>query len=201
MNEALIIILAFLWALVLLPGAIRARRSSTHATVGGFNRAMEVLRQPPDGRQLMVPGDADRIVSAPAGAPTPGGGRAGGTPRRSVDREVLEQRRRVFFAGLGTVGVLLPLAVFVGGFFWTLFLVVAAGLGGYTALLRRWKLQRDEAREIVRDLSAARPRSAADQSNGHRPERVAVGSTWSTARQPDERREDGSSVRIRAWSD
>lgn len=67
MNEALVLLL-LLWAVLLIPGALRSRRSSPHATVGGFSRAMDVLRARPDtgrdgqGRQVMVPVDASRIV-------------------------------------------------------------------------------------------------------------------------------------------
>jgi hypothetical protein len=51
-SEALVL-LVILWAAALVPSAVRARNASPHVTVGGFERAMEVLRSEqrstPDG--------------------------------------------------------------------------------------------------------------------------------------------------------
>lgn len=175
MNEALLLILAFLWALMLLPGAIRARRSSPRATVGGFHHAMEVLRDRPAGRSVMVPHDSDRIVHAPMGAgpharvaaerPPEVGSGAG--DRRDTARAVTGRRRRLFARLLmATVG-LLVVALIAGGLVWVLFGVSTTVLVGYAVVLRRWKLERDQAREVVRALPpTGRPGRRATRS-GH----------------------------------
>lgn len=169
MNEALVLILAFLWALALLPGAIRSRRRSPRVTVGGFQRAMDVLRQRPEGRSLMVLDDPARIVGAPTDGAAPAGDEGDGSPRgRARDvavgkaarrlrsgRDAMTRRRRLFVRLLVATGVLLVVAVPAGGLVWLLFGVSAVVLVVYVALLRRWKLQRDEARRVVRRLTRA----------------------------------------------
>lgn len=213
MNEALLVILAFLWALMLLPGAIRARRSSTRATVGGFHRAMEVLRQRPDGRQVMVPDDADRIVSRPAGS----GGtphervaaarqRGDGSDRAAASRELLRRRRRLFVRlGVATAG-LLVIALIAGGLVWLLFGLSAVALTGYAALLRRWKLERDQAREVVRDLTSVRderrpgpaPSGQPQEHPERRPARAVGGGVADYRLHPDGAGSSGN-VRLRSW--
>jgi hypothetical protein len=68
-NTALILLLALMWAVFLLPGALRARRSSPASSVGTFTRAMDVLarrdvliRRGREGRYVYVPSDAAAIV-------------------------------------------------------------------------------------------------------------------------------------------
>ena len=63
LDEVLLAALVIGWAVVLLPSALRSRRSTDPmTTVGGFTRAMSVLRDRPQGREIMVPNQADRIV-------------------------------------------------------------------------------------------------------------------------------------------
>ena len=135
MNEALVMLLALLWALVLLPSIVRSRRSSLHVTVGGFERAMDVLRQRPSGRQVMVPGDSRRIVQ--------------GQRRRAA---LIERRRRAFTGLVGATTLTFLLAVIVGSGFWLLFGLSTGLLISYVALLLRLKNQRDQARSVVREL-------------------------------------------------
>lgn len=186
MNEALIVILAVIWAVILLPGAIRSRRRSPRNTVGGFEHAMDVLnhrrRVPaPGGRELMVPADATRIVT--------------GDRRSSVLR-----RRRRLFAGLLVTAVLLVLIALVAGGSW--WLPAAASLGAlasYVTLLRRWKLQQQQAASQVVRLPERRERPAAEPSEelvsvaGGSPHGVPV------ATRPDEPWPAEASVRIRRW--
>ena len=146
MNEA-IVLLVLLWAVVLVPGAIRSRnRTSPHATVGGFERAMDVLRSKPGvGRELLVPRDAGRIVTRDVNRDAPRG------PYRGED-PVTARRRAWFVRLLGGTGATFFLAVVFGGWLWLPFLVSALLAGGYTALLRHLKIQRDEARRVVREI-------------------------------------------------
>lgn len=173
MNEALVL-LVLLWAALLVPSALRSRTGSPHATVGGFERAMDVLKSPSHrsgGRQLLVPGDAGRIVDhvgiAPVEEPR---------PYRREDPRV--QARRTWFLRLvaGTV-VSIVLAVVFGGVLWAVAGLSLAATGAYVALLRRWKVQADQVRSVVRQLEA----DAA-------PQRVPVGAAVGE-----------SSVRLRRW--
>jgi hypothetical protein len=160
-NEAIVLLL-LLWAVLLLPGALRSRNSSPHSTVGGFSRAMDVLRSKPSpGRELMVPGDAGRIV-------------AKGLTRESAetveDREaahrgaayreedsVVARRRAWFLRLLAGTGASMLLVLAFGGWMWLPFTTLVLVTGGYVTLLRRLKLQHDHARRVVRDLALVRP--------------------------------------------
>ncbi len=175
MNEALVL-LVLLWAALLVPSALRSRTGSPHATVGGFERAMDVLKTSPqrsNGRHLMVPGDAGRIVDHEgiAAAEQP-------KPYRREDPRV--EARRVWFLRLvaGTAASLL-LAIVFGGVLWGVALLAVGATGAYVALLRRWKLQADQVRSVVRELEAD-----GDQ------QKVLVGAAVG---------ENAGSVRLRRW--
>jgi hypothetical protein len=153
-SEALVL-LVLLWAVLLVPGALRSRNSSPHVTVGGFERAMDVLRNDGrhlsrvSGRELFVPGDAGRIV----------GREVDGTIRAVRIRHedpVIAARRAWFLRATVGTGAAFVLAVVVGGWLWAPFLLAALGTGGYVVLLRHLKIQRDEARRVVRELDLHR---------------------------------------------
>lgn len=168
-NEAIVLLL-LLWAVLLLPGAVRSRNSSPHTTVGGFARAMDVLRaKPGQGRELMVPGDAGRIVTGLSNEPVERPAGSGG-PARAED-PVIARRRSWFLRLLAATGLGLVLAVAVGGWLWLPFVMVALVTGGYVALLRHLKLQHDQARRVVADLELRRDGAPAE---AHEPQR-AVG--------------------------
>jgi hypothetical protein len=183
-SEALVL-LVLLWAVLLVPGALRSRNNSPHATVGGFERAMDVLRSEArgsgpgrgTGRELLVPRDACRIV-----------GREVDPTVRAVrirhEDPLVSQRRSWFLRSLVATGVAFVLAVIVGAWMWLPFLLTAAGTTGYAALLRHLKVQRDEARRVVRELDLHRVEPA--------PHRAAVGAELFA---------DGHGVRLRRWDD
>lgn len=161
MNEAIVLLL-LLWAVLLLPGALRSRRSSPHSTVGGFERAMDVLRSKPGhGRELMVPGDAGRIVTRNSAREAV----AAGSPPAEED-PVVARRRSWFLRLLAGTGMTLLLAIGLGGWLWLPFVALTLLTSGYTALLRHLKLQRDHARRVVHDLESRRPDAAA-RPDGH----------------------------------
>jgi hypothetical protein len=159
-NEAIVLLL-LLWAVLLLPGALRSRNSSPHTTVGGFSRAMDVLRtKPGQGRELMVPGDAGRIVtqglSRDAAEPAAGRDtRAAAYAPRGED-PVVARRRSWFLRLVVATAVGLPLVVAFGGWLWLPFTMLVLVTGGYVVLLRRLKLQHDQARRVVRELALHR---------------------------------------------
>jgi hypothetical protein len=189
-NEALVLVV-LLWAVLLIPSALRSRSSgSPHVTVGGFARAMDVLKTSPSspgsssgaGRQLLVPGDASRIVDhrRPPTRPRTTQGDDGAPPPlvSSTREDPTIAARRVWFLRLvgGTAGSLL-LAIAVGGaLLWTVALVAVASTGVYVALLRRWKVQRDEVRDVVRELEVppAEDRAPVDVAAGGERDGVAV---------------------------
>jgi hypothetical protein len=182
-SQALVL-LVLLWAVLLVPGALRSRKSSPHATVGGFERAMDVLRsdgRAPSGgagRQLLVPRDAGRIVGREVDATVRS------VPVRHED-PVVTSRRVWFLRGLVGTAVAMLLALTVGGWLWLPFVVTAAATGAYAALLRHLKVQRDEARRVVRELDLHR---VPDEL----PARAAVGAElWGA----------GAGVRLRRWDD
>jgi hypothetical protein len=181
-SEA-IVLLVLLWAVLLVPGALRSRNSSPHVTVGGFERAMDVLRNEGRGtgvdRQLLVPRDAGRIVGRDVD------GTVRSIPLRHED-PIVAQRRSWFVRAIAGTAVAFVLAVAIGGWMWLPFLLTGAGTGGYAALLRHLKVQRDEARRVVRELDL-------HQVAGHEvPERAAVGAElWTSDAAVRRRRSDG----------
>lgn len=154
MTEALVVLL-LVWAGMLVPGVRRSRNASPHVTVGGFERAMDVLRSEArtaeQGRSVLVPGDAQRIVGRDAVA-------AEAVPRwRRSDGGAIARRRAWFERSLVLSGIMAVLAAAFGGWLWIPAGVVWVLSGSYVAVLRRLKLQRDEARQVVRDLELHRP--------------------------------------------
>jgi len=194
-----VVILALLWALVLLPGAIRSRRSSPRTTVGGFEHAMDVLahHRGSQGRELMVPRDATKIVTG-----------------RSIRRTVLERRRRGFAVLTGATAGSLLLSILFGSALWLVFLVSCTALGGYVVLLLNLKAQRQQAARVVRQLPQDHlpVRSAVAGTDPvddfmliDEPEfaQAAVGAEsyggLQVATRPDEPWQASSGVRIRRW--
>jgi hypothetical protein len=199
-NEALVVMLALIWAIVLLPGAVRSRRANTMATVGGFERAMDVLRRQPDGRYLMVPEDAGRIVG-----PEGRGGTSHVPTRARREDPIIERRRLLFGRMLVATGVLLLAAVAFRGFAWTLFTLALATTVGYAALLRHLKLRREQVRAVVRELRGDTVIDIRDEQRIRDQQRmpVAVGSSpgVQVASRPDDPWEPMAGVRIRRWED
>lgn len=196
LDEVLLAALVVGWAAVLLPSALRSRRSTDPMlTVGGFTRAMSVLRGRPQGREIMVPHMADRIVrhdQHPPAASAP-------SSRRT---ELLARRRTVFVRLLVATGTSLLLAIALGGVLWPVFVVSALGLGGYVALLRHHKVERDAARRVVvHAFDDPRPSPRETWRELER-QPVAVGAEaggWQVATRPDAPWEGESTVRIRRW--
>lgn len=236
MSATLLLIGVVFLALV-VPAAIRSRRASVRVSVGGFERAMDSLRQPPSGgagtRAVMVPRDADRLALSPhtaerrdaddtadphrarldAGPGRPQPQRSGGKPRPDEPpgddarvvavappdgEDPLMVRRRATFTRMVTmVGALFVAAVFLRGILWWLFLGAVAVIAGYAVVLRRYKVQRDEARIVVRELQVEglAPRR-------RRTEPLAVGGEdfFPPTEPPDAGpKQTASSVRVRRW--
>jgi hypothetical protein len=205
-NEPLVVlVLVLIWAGLLVPSAFRSRSTSPHATVGGFERAMDVLRtdveesnmgRTPSGRGVMVPGDAGRIVERPlqgdVSTPPP--------PLASMRQSPVQARREAWFIrALAGVVATLVLSIVFGGWAWPLFVIALIGTAGYVGVLRHFKLQRDEARRVVADLDLHRDQAVIDVSDratgtSGMPAGVGAGATadpWAGS----------TTVRLRRWDD
>lgn len=172
MNEALIL-LVLVWAVLLIPSALRSRSStSPHVTVGRFKHAMDVLKSSPSRdakrggeRSLLVPVDAGRIVQRAdlsdeqhpdARQPDARHDAAGRPAVTHREDPAIAARRSWFLRLLAAAGVSVVAAPLLGGAAWVLALLAVAATAGYAVLLRRWKVQRDEVRAVVRELEPVR---------------------------------------------
>lgn len=154
-------LLGLAWATMLVPAAVRARNGSPKVTIEGFERAMDVLRSETNssngrsvapGRRVLVPRDAERIVERTIETRPVTRVRR---PPRGDGRMAL---RRAWFERLLALLVLsLAVAVFVGGWAWVGVGLVGVVTIGYAVLLRRLKLQRDQARHVLRSLRTEAP--------------------------------------------
>lgn len=183
MTAELLVLLGLIWAVLFLPGAVRAHNTSPHVTVGGFERAMSVLRSEGQrrgggGRRLMVPDDPARIVARPAYDGSPA------VTAPSAEDPVVTRRRAWFVRALLACVATLGFALLVQGAAWLLFLGTVAATAAYVAVLLRLKQQRDQARAVVRELDLRdQPLATAGQ--------VAVGG--------EEAWVGSGSVRLRRW--
>jgi len=128
------------WVAVLAASALRSRQTSPVATVGGFERAMNALEVDPRSSH-------GRPGSQPAQPPL---------VRRREDPMTVLRRTRFFRLSVASIASLI-IAIVLGGFFWIAALGVTAVTVGYAVVLRRLKIQRDEARSVVRELHLRPP--------------------------------------------
>jgi hypothetical protein len=159
-----LVILAAIWAAVLLPPYLQNRRETRPGdSIATFRTQLSVLeRTTPGGRAGSVGRfDASRY-DAPRYAPVrqPLGQRSTGSPAALRRAEVRRRRRDVFLTLLGAVGVTFLLAVVMGGPVWMLHVMVDLAFAGYVGLLV--KLQQDsvEKEQKVRFLQPSARRSA-----------------------------------------
>lgn len=163
MSVMVVVLLAGLWALILLPGAWRDRRyASPRTSVDAFEQSMSRLASTPTmpGGHVVVLGRPDRAhpsppPPAPSGAPLLRSGRPAPRclPRRPSPR-TLQRRRQVLAVLLATTVVTGLAALVVGGLAWIVFLSAYAALFGYLALLAQMRARRSEARQKLAPLHA-----------------------------------------------
>lgn len=197
MNGALVFLLALLWALVILPGALRSRRSSPASSVGTFERAMDVLARREsngyggDGRYVYVPKDAARISG----------------DRTIRQQEIRARRRRTFIRLLVLTGTSAIVAAVRGGQWWLMFAIAGALLAGYVVLLLRWKSLAEQAAAVARDAPgtararvATRPRDPLGVTVMPDRELLPVGAGVATGLEVDPIGwESRAAVRIHRW--
>lgn len=145
----MVILLAGLWAAMLLPGVFRGHREfSGINSARSFQHTMNMLARKcgpthpaysrSQGRRVLVLDDAASVA-------------------RSTVPFRMRQRQRAVIAQLGTaVCVTGALAVFIGDLLWPVFGVSAAAFASYTLLVAQVRARETERREKVRDISPAR---------------------------------------------
>lgn len=170
-----LVILAAIWAAVLLPPYLQNRRETRPGdSIATFRSQLSVLeRTTPGGRASALgrhdsPYDARFDVAryAPVAAARPASRPASrrGAPSPAALRraEVRRRRRDVFLTLLGAVGVTFVLAIAMGGAVWMLQLAVDVAFSAYVALLVKIQQDNVEHDAKVRYLQPAPRRSAPD---------------------------------------
>jgi hypothetical protein len=142
MGILVVLLLGGLWALILLPGALRSRRNSSPIdSILAFERSMNLLapRRPGERR----PGRHVMVLDRPASL----------TGR--VHADVLARRRLALVGLAGATLLAAVLALLFGGVFEALFVVVALACAAYVAVLRRRQARAAEIRAKIRHLHRA----------------------------------------------
>jgi hypothetical protein len=122
LTALVLVVLAGLWAVVLVPPALRAASRLTRSadSIGSFNQKMSVL----GGDRTTLDLTGPRPVAARTAAGPP------------ASRAAVRKRRRDVLVGLlAANGFTLLLALVAGGTMWLLWLLAAGLLGGYVTLL------------------------------------------------------------------
>jgi hypothetical protein len=162
-----LVILALIWAAVLVPPYLQNRRETRPGdSIATFRSQLSVLeRTTPGGRAgSLARLDVGRYET-PRYVPPAARRRSGNTPSQAAMRRAEARRRRrdVFLTLLGAVAVTFVLAVALGGPVWMLHLIVDAAFVGYVLLLVSLQQQSVQAEEKVRYLRPAPQRAAEPQ--------------------------------------
>lgn len=153
MAILVILVLAILWAAVLLPPILRSR-SEAGASPGGVGDFLGKLRSGlGHGRQHEGNLPPLQPIMGPVGGPTPS------TPMGPVQvsggMSPTQRRRRDVLLGLVAAAGLTFVMAFMAGsmMFWVLNLLADALLGGYVYLLLQYKARQAERNQKVRPLA------------------------------------------------
>ena len=153
-----LVILAAIWAAVLVPPYLQNRRETRPGdSIATFRSQLSVLeRTTPGGRASNV-GPPRRGPPRPGPAPPVRRPAAPCRRRRMRRAEVRRRRRDVFLTLLGAVGVTFVLALALGGAVWMLHLLVDVAFGATSLLLISLQQQTVERDEKVRYIQPPRP--------------------------------------------
>jgi hypothetical protein len=158
-----LVILALIWAAVLLPPYLQNRRETRPGdSIATFRSQLSVLeRTTPGARSSLARLDVGRYEPPRYVPPAARGPRAVAPTHAALRRSEARKRRRdVFLTLLGAVGVSFAGAVLLGGSTWMLFLVVLLTFLAYVGLLVHLQQQTVERDEKVRYLQTAPRRTA-----------------------------------------
>lgn len=156
-----LVILAAIWAAVLVPPYLQNRRETRPGdSIASFRSQLLVLeRTTPGGRS----GHLNRFDAARHDPNRHGARRAAPSAAAMRRAEIRRRRRDVFLTLLGAVGVTFVLALALGGAVWMLHLLVDIAFGAYVLLLISLQQQSVEREEKVRYLAPTRPVVRPDQ--------------------------------------
>jgi hypothetical protein len=163
MTVMVLLVLAAIWAAVLVPPYLQKRRA-THpsSSVVDFHQQLAVLQR--TGRALHGPlhGGYDHAVLHQQPRPRP---HVADVRPVLARNDVLRRRRDVFCTLAAAAGLTFLLALALGGSVWIVHLLVDAALLGYVAVLLQIKQSRAvPARGNVRYLPAPQHPSATQQA-------------------------------------
>lgn len=156
-----LVILAAIWAAVLVPPYLQNRRETRPGdSIATFRSQLSVLeRTTPGGR----PSNVSRLDVARHDPQRPAARRPAPSPAAMRRAEARRRRRDVFLTLLGAVAVTFLLALALGGAVWMLHLLVDVVFGAYVLLLVSLQQQSVEREEKVRYLQPTRPVVRPDQ--------------------------------------
>jgi hypothetical protein len=167
-TAVVLLILAAIWAAVLLPPWYQARRLNRPGdSIASFRNQLSVLERATPGAR--IPATRTRPARPPASAPQvarvvalprpqqPERRERPERPERTLPsrRDARRRRRDVFLTLLGAAGLTFVLALVIGGPVWGLHLAVDVLFGGYVAMLIRLQQQAAEREMKLRYLPTA----------------------------------------------
>ncbi|HWH32738.1 MAG TPA: hypothetical protein VNU01_08705 [Egibacteraceae bacterium] len=142
MGVAVVVLLGGLWASILVPAAVRARRESSPIhSVDLFERSLGMLAPKTSGGPANVPGRYVMVLERPARV-----------ARAGRSSSAVERRKAILLRLAGAVPFTGLLAILGGGLFRTLFLLSVVALLGYVGLLVQVNVRRMQATQKVRRL-------------------------------------------------
>jgi hypothetical protein len=160
-TAVVLLILAVIWAAVLVPPWLQNRKETRPGdSIASFRQQLSVLERTTPGRRTVhatvTPLSAHRPVAT-------GPGRA---PRTEAMRraDVRRRRREVFLTLLGATGLTFVLAVILGGPVWTLHLAVLVLFAGYVGMLLKLQQQSAERDTKVRYMPQAQGARTAESA-------------------------------------
>jgi hypothetical protein len=164
-----LVILAAIWAAVLLPPYLQNRRETRPGdSIATFRTQLSVLERTTPGSRSgslarLDVGRYEPPTYVPPAARRAAARRPGPAPSQAAMRraEVRRRRRDVFLTMLGAVGVTFVLALIFGGSVWMLHGLVDLGFLGYIAMLVNLQQQSAEKDDKVRYLDLNAPRRTA----------------------------------------
>jgi Flp pilus assembly protein TadB len=146
-----LIVLAVVWAAVLLPPWLRNRSEGRPAdSILSFRQQLSTLERTAPGSALRNHGPSRSLAARTSFAPRPNGA-------PSSRAEARRRRREVLYTLAGAAGITFLAAIALGGVAWLFFLLATAALGGYVALLVRMQRLAAEREVKVRFLGSATP--------------------------------------------
>jgi hypothetical protein len=146
MGVAVVVLLGGLWASILVPAAVRARRETSPLhSVDHFERSMGMLAPKPSVGPANTPGRYVMVLERPS--------RLTGAARMSP---AIERRKAVLLRLLGAVPITGILAWTSGGFFALLFRLSILALVAYVLLLVQVQSRRMQAARKLHHLPVRR---------------------------------------------